>query len=322
MSARLLIPLVASFAVATIATGVALPLLRKHILDHPNARSSHGRATPRAGGLAILLGITVGTYLLTPETDGIPAPALLAVLVLAATGLWDDIRSLNVRLRLLIQLVCGTVIAGALLSPSSPLDIVIWGLSSIFVAGFVNAFNFMDGSNGLASLSATVAGGWYAYVGVGATAESTVTAGLAILGACLGFLCWNITGRVFMGDVGSYLLGALMSLLAIQAWILTGSWLTAGAPLLITIADTATTTAKRALAGKSITEAHRTHVYQRMIDSGLSHSQMAILSAAMSLAVCLASLAPPAIAVCSWIVLLAAYLQMPRLHTSRKRSSA
>ena len=113
-----------------------------------------------------------------------------------------------------------------------------------------------------------------------------------------------------------------MSLLAIQAWLLTGSWLTAGAPLLITIADTATTTARRALAGKRITEAHRGHVYQRMIDSGLSHSHMAVVSAALSLAACLATLAPPAIAVSAWIVVLAAYLQMPQMHASRRSSSA
>ncbi|MDT0202629.1 glycosyltransferase family 4 protein [Nocardioides sp. AE5] len=307
-----------------VATGLMIPLLGRHVVDQPNARSGHEQPTPRGGGLAVLIGLALGLLVWFP--DALPAPwaCLLAFAVLALTGFVDDVRSLNVRVRLIVQLTAAAVIALTILAPDRPADWVVAAAAVVFVAGYVNAFNFMDGANGVAVISGVVAGGWYAWLGFRDDLNGLVGAGLILAAACLGFMWWNMRGRVFLGDVGSYLLGGLISALCLLAWHADVTWTEAGAPLVLFIADTAVTLVRRALSGEPIGEAHRDHVYQRVIDSGVSHPTMAMIIGGMTIVGCVTAgltVEIPAISVALWTMIIAAYLLLPRALRSMHRST-
>ncbi|MBB6628485.1 UDP-phosphate glycosyltransferase [Nocardioides sp. KIGAM211] len=317
-------PFWVALAVGVLLTGLAVPLLRRaSMIDRPNHRSSHDVPVPRGGGVAVVLAVLVGVAL-----DGgsdawaVVVPALL----LAAVGLTDDLRSLSARLRLTAQLVvavglCAWVAATQSVTGAAlPLLLVI---GVVGVVGFVNAFNFMDGINGISALHAAVSGGWFAWLGHDRDLPVLLLLGLVVAGGALGFLPWNALGRVFLGDVGSYGIGALLAGTAITAWALDVPVVLAVAPLLVYLADTSSVMLRRARAGEPLFEAHRQHAYQRLVQQGWPHLGAAAWSAAVSVAVVLvlAGLYPDhaVVAVLLAVALLAAYLATPRLVEARHR---
>ena len=247
-------------------------------------------------------------------------PVMGPALLLAAVGLADDLRSLSARLRLVAQVLVG-IVACASIAAAAPVGgsglplFLLFG--TIGYAGFVNAFNFMDGINGISSLHAMVAGGWFAWLGHSNDLEGLVLLGLATAGGALGFLPPNILGRVFLGDVGSYGMGALLAGAALAAWAGGVSVPLAVAPLVVYLADTAWVMARRAREGKPLTEAHREHAYQRLVQQGWPHTAVAAWSAIVSVGVVLVMGAfqddHELLATFSVILLVAIYLAMPRL---------
>lgn len=286
--------LFSALLVTLIATPVVIRLLEaKALVDVPNERSSHVAAVPRGGGVAVLAGTVIGLLAaVIPETGWDGRIALLVFLMLGfgALGLADDLGDLSARVRLMAQgaggLVVGAAIAGAGMGNNVPF-LVILPLAALWVVAFVNAFNFMDGINGISGLSAAIAAGWLGGWAYADGDRSVAIFGLALAGASVGFLPWNAPrARVFLGDVGSYGIGAVLAGLVLLTWLRTeDAWL-ALAPVFIYLVDTAWTLVRRALRGERITEAHRSHVYQRLLDAGLSHVGSASVVALATLAVC------------------------------------
>jgi UDP-N-acetylmuramyl pentapeptide phosphotransferase/UDP-N-acetylglucosamine-1-phosphate transferase len=241
-----------------------IPLLRRRLLDHPNARSSHQRPTPRGGGVAFVLVGSVLTALLGRGTD-----ALIPLLCtpLALVGLLDDRLNLPAALRYGAQLLT----AMALLSIATiPLPPWSWPLVVIAITAVINFVNFMDGLDGLVACSSLVLLGLAASLAGGATLWP-------LAGALLGFLAWNWSpARVFMGDVGSTWLGAVFAGLVLQQPNLdrAAGFLLVGLPML---ADALICVLRRFAAGQRIFEAHRLHLYQRLHQGGWSHRQVALL---------------------------------------------
>jgi len=313
-------PFWVALALSSVLTGLAVPLLRRaSLIDRPNHRSSHVVPVPRGGGAAVMLAVLVAVAF-DQRSDAwvVVVPALL----LAAVGLTDDLRSLSARLRLSAQLLVGIgacvwiAAAGSVTGAALPAFLAIGAIGFV---GFVNAFNFMDGINGISALHAVVAGAWFAWLGHRDDLTSLTLLGLAIAGGALGFLPWNALGRVFLGDVGSYGIGALLAGAALAAWAGGVAVLLAVAPLLVYVADTAWVMARRARAGKPLTEAHREHAYQRLVQQGWPHLLAAAWSAAVSAAVVLVVAGlhdHPVVATALVVVLLAVYLATPRV-TSR-----
>ncbi|WP_336923659.1 UDP-phosphate glycosyltransferase [Aquipuribacter sp. SD81] len=295
-------------AVVTAVVSLALPdlLRRAHLLDAPGDRSSHTVPTPRGGGIAVLLGVVAAALAALALAPAAPVlgggwlPSLAGVAVAAGlVGLVDDARGVPPAVRAVLQLVVG---AGAGLLVVA-LDDVSWvwvPVAAVATAAYVNAVNFMDGLNTMTGLHCLVAGAGFAVMGVVTVDRSPadtgwlLPAGLVVAAAGAAFLPFNGASggpaRLFLGDVGSYGVGAMVAFLA-GAGFLTGLPLEmALAPLVVWLADTAHTLVLRVAAGERWYLPHRTHAYQRLTDAGWSHRQVSLAAAgATALAVALAT---------------------------------
>jgi UDP-GlcNAc:undecaprenyl-phosphate GlcNAc-1-phosphate transferase len=200
-----------------------LPLIRHTavnlgIHDNPGHLKIHVVPVPRLGGIAIgiaiLASLMLSPFRAAPNVTGV----CLALMVIWYIGLLDDLMNLSPIIRLVAQLFAGVLVSqtpwGLKLVGIPLFDIV---LTCLFIAVFVNAFNFLDGADGLA---AGVAG--FIALGYAALYSSPVLAigGLAawvLLGACLAFLAFNFPpARIFMGDSGSTTLGFVVAFLALD----------------------------------------------------------------------------------------------------------
>ena len=139
----------------------------------------------------------------------------------------------------------------------------------------MNAFNFMDGVNGISGAHALIAGVVYALLGWWQHDGFLVPAGAAVAAGALAFLPWNAgQARVFLGDAGSYALGAALAVLAAYALVRGVPVEAVLGPLALYLADTAWTLQRRIRAGERWLEPHRTHIYQRWCDAGWSHQRV------------------------------------------------
>lgn len=305
----------------TVAEPVAIPLLRRAAVDVPNGRSSHSVPTPRGGGAPIAIGL-VGAALLIHGT--VAVTFAVAVAVFATIGLADDLGGLPAGRRLLLQGLASLTVAAVLLSrlglPPIALAAAAIGVA-VWLIGFVNAFNFMDGVNGISAAHALIGGGAYACLGWWRPDAFLAAAGAAVAAGALAFLPWNaVRARVFLGDAGSYGLGVALAVLAAYSVIRGIPPEAALAPLALYLADTGWTLQRRIRAGEPFLEAHRTHTYQRLCDLGWSHLRVTATTAAVTAALCLLGAASltghPALragADLAALALLAAYLRSPVL---------
>ncbi len=300
-------------------------LRRAAALDVPGARSSHRVATPRGGGAPIAAGlVTVGLLV----HSGAAIAFAVAVAGYAAIGLADDLAGsqggLPARRRLALQAAVATVVTAALARqagwPALPAAAAA-AAGALWLTGFVNAFNFMDGVNGISAAHAAIGGCVYAGLGLWRRDGFVVAAGAAAAAGALAFLPWNAwRARVFLGDVGSYGLGAALAVLAIRLVADQVPPEAALGPMLLYVADTGWTLQRRIRAGEPWLEAHRTHVYQRWCDIGWSHQRVTATAAAVTTLLCAlgmasltGSLALRAAADAAAAGLVALYLRSPAL---------
>ncbi len=289
MIAPLITPLLTS-AVCVFSLGwpACGALRRLGVIDKPNARSSHAVPTVRGGGVTIiltLLGAIAGLAWTACEW-GLPLAPIaalgVAVLVLAVVSFCDDLRSVGARIRfgchaaaaISVLAVIGVPAIG--LGAAGSLGLALVGF--LWIAGYTNAFNFMDGINGLAAGQAAVTAVGTAALALAAGVpvhHPLVWLALVVAGAAAGFLPHNFPrARMFMGDVSSAPLGFLLAALGWWLACEAGWWLLLPVGLLHAnfVLDTGVTLARRIARGERWYEPHREHFYQRLIRSGHSHA--------------------------------------------------
>jgi UDP-N-acetylmuramyl pentapeptide phosphotransferase/UDP-N-acetylglucosamine-1-phosphate transferase len=316
----LLTTTVVAAAAACLATGVLVALLpRWGVVDVPNHRSSHARPVPRGGGLGVIAGAAIG--LAVGHPDELLAIGLVGALVLAVVGFTDDLRSLSAARRLSVQLLVSAAATLLLVRAHEVTAIqgmAVVALGTLWLSGYVNVFNFMDGSNGLAALNAAVAGACYAGVGAAEDVHSLMIGGGLLLGACLGFLPWNFPrARIFLGDVGSYSIGFTVAWLALVGILTTDRLLWCVAPTVLVLLDTSLTLVRRARRRESLTAAHREHVYQRLTTVPGSPVP-ALVATAVGVGIVAAATLPATWCLLCWVLLGAAYVAAPRLTALRQ----
>ncbi len=290
VSAGMVVALVTGSAVSICLAFVRPFLTRRHLIDIPNHRSSHTRPTVRGAGLGIAMGLLVGlgscAVLLWDIPAQLPAIGALGVAVagLAVLGFAEDVHGLRVSIRLIGQTSIAIVTATALVLVAGA-SIAVGLLAVLTGVFYINAANFMDGVNGISGLHGAVVGGYFAVAGFASSELGLILGAVSVGVAFLSFLPWNAPrARMFMGDVGSYVLGGAVWALAVWAWVLGVSWLTVVAPLLVYSTDVAITLVRRAARGAPLAEAHHEHAYQRVNELTGSHSKAAVLATAGTLA--------------------------------------
>ena len=276
-----MLPIITVALTATILGGV-LPFLVRPLLhtlnmvDLPNERSSHTTPTYRGMGLATALAVCASFGVATAAgwtvNTGISVTLLAGMAAALLLGWIEDVSGIGIAIRAGVQLLIGVGVAGVL---SVLMNVpIFWAVpAAIFVAAYINVANFMDGINGISGCHGLAAGLCYSFTGYLTELPWLTLGGLAIAGAFAAFLPWNVrSGRnVFLGDAGSYLLGAGLSILAVSTWFANVNPLVALAPLLVYLADSGTTLLRRMAAGEQWYKPHRTHVYQRLTDVGFTH---------------------------------------------------
>ncbi len=278
----------------------------RHILDTPNARSSHSVATPSGGGLALMLAFILGLLLAAWIYGAWSKPYVIlsmAALVLTTLGFIDDLRGLAMRPRLLVySLVCIWVsifLFQPVLTEHVPSGLTLILLASGAMLWSLNLYNFMDGIDGIAAMQAVLAccgAAWLSWVSV--HDSDYVMFCLVLAAAHGGFLIWNFpSARLFMGDAGSVPTGFLMAGLAIlgmiQGQLNPFCWLVL---LAIFITDASWTLVWRMVTGQPFTQPHRLHAYQRLSRHWNSHLKVGLLL----LAINTLWLFPMALAVQAW----------------------
>lgn len=243
------------------------------ILDQPERRRLHLKRIPRAGGVSIALVLIAASIFVLHESHGDGYWPLIAISIVlyAVLGFLDDLKPLGSSMKLFLHLLVAIVIFFTALLPMS-MSFMVSMLVAIIYMVFVNIWNFMDGSNGLVSMQSLII--VIGFIGLGDFPDNTLYFALTLAACCLGFLPFNFpVARVFLGDVGSHVLGAAVVGLAILVYF-EGRW-TLLEILCLTSAlwvDATMTLLRRYHRGYTITQAHRSHLYQYAIRRGKSHA--------------------------------------------------
>ena len=270
-----------AFVLGALLPFAVRPILhRNNMVDVPNERSSHtaptyrgmGLATAAATLLAFVMATMFGWTYRSSESLQLAVTIAVAILCALALGWLEDIHGVSIMRRAGLQLVIGVLVSVSFATVQGT-NVLLLILGAIFIAGYINVANFMDGINGISGAHGLVAGLAYALTGWMVNLPWLALAGVAVAGAFAAFLPWNVRPgkNVFLGDAGSYVLGAALGTLAVGAWFADVPFLLAFAPLMTYLADAGTTLFRRFMAGEQWYKPHRTHTYQRLTDVGFSH---------------------------------------------------
>lgn len=316
-------------------------------IDVPkDERRVHDHPIPRMGGLAIFIGFVLSLLIFVDVSTPVLG-ILLGALIIVFMGAIDDIVNLNAWVKLAGQIVaavvairCG-IVFDAISNPnafSEQTTIVLANylpvpLTLLWIVGCTNAVNLIDGLDGLAVGVSTISSLTMLVVAMFVAEPSVAVILAALTGACLGFIPYNFNpAKIFMGDVGSQLLGFVLSTVSILGMFKFHAMITFLVPLLalaVPLADTTFAFFRRIIHGQSPFHADKGHFHHRLLAIGLSQKQaVAVLygiSAVLGLiAVLLAGsgvLVRTCCAVCAFIIALAVWLYVfwrnPNLHHHR-----
>lgn len=297
MEDNLFIPILVFFILTTLAYAgvywIRQLAIHRHIMDQPNERSSHSIPTPRGGGLAIVV-LVIGAVLALGILDRFESRSLVYIVsgvILAWLGWQDDVRSLSPRVRFAVQ---GLAVVLTMLGMGyfSSVTIPLFGelqlgwagipITFLWILGLTNAYNFMDGIDGIGGGVALSAGlGWMvlssADWGLGDPLAFWIA--LSLAASTLGFLGHNWPpARIFMGDVASTFLGYSFAVLPLMFAGEGGEPLMFGTAIMWTfIMDAGLTFLRRLSKRENVFAAHKTHLYQRLVISGIRPVRVSML---------------------------------------------
>lgn len=255
--------------------------IKKSLVAEVNDRSSHTIPTPHGGGIAISITWYIGLiYLYTNnQIDNVLFFALIIGVLISAVGLIDDIVDLKPKTRMLVFILVGMTglyIVGGLntltfgyFNISNPILTSIFAI--LLILWYINLTNFIDGINGYVGTE-------FIFLSVVGLLLFSGSHFVVLAVGVLGFLYWNFgKAKIFMGDVGSTLLGYTIAIITLyyanvepnNLWI----WITLYGVFWF---DATLTLIRRKLNGEKLSHAHRKHAYQRLTQAGWSHSKVTL----------------------------------------------
>ena len=263
---------------------------RRRLFDQPGQRRSHSLPTPRGGGIAIVLAVVLSMLALVEIRNGVAGmlasmPLLGAITLVALVGWIDDHRSLAAGWRLLVHCLAAVVLGVPALilvlhdtgsNPALPWVIAAWLCCGLALVWSINLHNFMDGIDGLLGTQALFVFCVLAWIcdQAGRVGEAQQIGLFAA--ATLGFLPFNFPrARIFMGDVGSGVLGLLVAVAVFRQMAAVPSAFWVGfIACSAFIVDSTATLLSRMLSGRRWYSAHREHLYQWLVRCGYSHPRV------------------------------------------------
>ena len=327
------------FVISYVLVGLLTPLMRKiallqGVLDRPNsAHKSHKNPVPYLGGVAIIIGVVVVSYIaliskeFTWSNFWLATSVLGPAVVMGLVGLWDDLKSLNPLPRFIGQSIAGLVVAVILIlndnigNPTgiTALDVAI---TVLWIVGICNSINFFDNLDGGAAGTVAITSISLTYLAITGDQYFIAALSIVVAGSTLGFLIWNrAPARIYMGDAGALFLGLLIATLTVRFKPTTDNSVTSFAiPVLllaIPILDTTVAVFSRLRRKVSPFQGGKDHLSHRLVRYGLSRKISAIalwlLSALYGMFAVLISLQNfdfliLTIALVVWISLLALFL--------------
>ena len=298
--------------ISTVITLLAIPSIlhvarARHLYDDVgHFRKQHDHGIPRLGGVAIFVSFIITMLLFSIINKALPISYLLvACIILFAMGLKDDLSGVNSSTKFLIQFIAAAILVllGDIRVSS------MYGIFDIFTLPYVpsavlsillimliiNSFNLIDGIDTLAATTGIIVNGTFAFLFASCNQYELVAMCLAIMGASIGFLRYNITpAKIFMGDTGALLIGLVSAVMAIKyievskftdiktLHLYTAPALTI-AILIGPVFDTLRVFTIRIFEGKSPFEADRNHIHHRMLKLGFTHLQATLCLSALNL---------------------------------------
>jgi UDP-GlcNAc:undecaprenyl-phosphate GlcNAc-1-phosphate transferase len=295
-------------AVAIAVTLAVTPVVRRisvaaKLVDRPGGRKVHTTAVPRLGGIGIMAGFAAallveaagelwlgwpGVLLLG---DGQVLGTVLGVGVVFVVGLIDDLRGMKARtkfagqvLAAVVTLACGLKIdfftnpfgGGRLL-----LDWVGYPLTVLWLVGFANVFNLIDGLDGLAAGVAAIAATSFLALALDMNQAIAAVLAASLIGGCIGFLRYNFNpASIYMGDSGAMSIGFALGCVSLTGVMKSAAAISLVAPLLIIgvpLFDTASAIIRRRRHGRPIHEADNGHIHHRLLHRGFSQRQTVLL---------------------------------------------
>jgi UDP-N-acetylmuramyl pentapeptide phosphotransferase/UDP-N-acetylglucosamine-1-phosphate transferase len=271
--------LIASAVSSAVVTWAIRPLLLRHALARPNTRSSHRVPTPQGAGIAVIAAtlVVAGAIMVWSGAPDLKVPVAMfaASLFIAVVGFADDVKSIDVLPRLLLQAAAvGAIIftsPGDLrIAPVCPLWIER-GLLLLAGLWFVNLVNFMDGLDLMTVAEVVPITAAMVILGISADFPGSATlVAAALCGAMLGFAPFNRpVAKIFLGDVGSLPIGLLLGWCLLQL-ALHGQFAAALLLPMYYLFDATVTLLRRMARREPFWAAHRSHFYQRATDNGFS----------------------------------------------------
>jgi UDP-GlcNAc:undecaprenyl-phosphate GlcNAc-1-phosphate transferase len=286
------------FVISYALVGLLTPLMRKvalaqGVLDRPNsAHKSHKNPVPYLGGVAIIIGVVVVSYIalisnkFTWNNFWLATSVLGPALVMGLVGLWDDIKSLNPLPRFIGQSIAGIVVALILIlndNIGNPTGITVLdaAITVIWIVGICNSINFFDNLDGGAAGTVAFTAISLTYLAITGDQYFIAALSIVVAGSTLGFLIWNrAPARIYMGDAGALFLGLLIATLTVRFKPSTDYSVTSFAiPVLllaIPILDTTVAVLSRLRRKVSPFQGGQDHLSHRLVRTGLSRKLSAI----------------------------------------------
>ena len=286
------------FVISYVLVGLLTPLMRKiaiaqGVLDRPNsAHKSHKKPVPYLGGVAIIIGVVLVSYLalisskFTWSNFWLATSILGPAVAMGLVGLWDDLKSLNPLPRFIGQSIAGLIVAFVLVfnenvgNPTgiTGLDVAI---TVLWIVGICNSINFFDNLDGGAAGTVAITAISLTYLAITGDQYFIAALSVVVAGSTLGFLIWNRNpARIYMGDAGALFLGVLIATLTIRFKPSTDNLISSFAiPILllaIPILDTTVAVFSRLRRGVSPFQGGKDHLSHRLVRYGLSRKVAAI----------------------------------------------
>ncbi|MEP6938472.1 MAG: glycosyltransferase family 4 protein [Rudaea sp.] len=280
------VALASTFVVSALLTWLAIRYARwRNLVDLPGQRRSHVQPTPRGGGIGIVVSAMLACILVGAVSPEFPAWSIVAgMAIVAAVGWIDDHRGLHAGVRLLAHFAgCAIALLPVLVefahAPHASPSGLLFALALLALVGCVwsvNLHNFMDGIDGLLALQTIFVLCALAFCEITAHPQPKVSAILLWAVAVAGFVPFNFPrARIFMGDVGSGVLGLLVGIAV--AWQIGGRGAAFWSGMLACsafVTDATCTLVSRVVRGRRWYSAHREHLYQWLVRGGFSHAQV------------------------------------------------